>query len=150
MIKLSDLHNEMRPRKSKKRVGRGVGSGVGKTCGRGEKGAGSRSGYKRRYGYEGGGIPLHMRLPKRGFKRGFTVRKLDQINLWQIDEMFNDGESVNVTSLIQKGFLSPNTVGFKVLGQGELSKKLIIEAEDYSNSAREKLDKAKVEYHLVG
>lgn len=149
MITLSDLNNAMRPRRAHKRVGRGIGSGKGCTAGRGQKGAGSRSGYKRRFGKEGGNVPLHMKLPGRGFERGFLVPKLDCINLWQIDQMFEDGEVVSVETLFLKGFLSSQTYGYKLLATGELTKKVRVEAQDISAGARQKLDHAKIDYAIV-
>ena len=149
MIKLFEMTDTSRERKKSKRVGRGPGCKKGKTCGRGHKGAGSRSGYKRRYGTEGGGIPLHMRLPKRGFKRGFVVSKLDAVNLWQISEMYSDGEKVTLDTLIQKSFLPKNSIGFKVLGTGELTKKVEIEADHISVTAKEKLEKGAVTYTIL-
>lgn len=149
MITLSDLHNALRPRRKHKRLGRGIGSGRGCTAGRGQKGAGSRSGYKRRFGKEGGNMPLHMKLPSRGFERGFVVPRIDCVNLWQIDQMFEDGELVSVETLFNKGFLSSRTYGFKVLATGELQKKVRIEAQDFSEGARQKLDHAKIDYAIA-
>lgn len=126
-------------RSKRKRVGRGPGSGVGKTSGRGIKGAGARSGYKRRLGTIGGGMPLHMRLPTRGFTRGTFQKKLDQINLGQIEQMYNDGETVSVDSLRQKNFIKGVCHGVKVLGEGSLTKKLKFEGVTFSRSAKEKL-----------
>lgn len=139
-MKLFELTNELNARSPRRRVGRGTGCKKGKTSGRGQKGSGARSGYKRRYGFEGGGIPLHMRLPKRGFKRGFTVEKLEAINLWQIEEIFQEGEVVTLESLIAKGFLPKKSTGFKVLATGALSKKVTIEADHYSAVAKAALE----------
>lgn len=149
MIDLSDLNNALRPRRKSKRLGRGIGSGKGCTAGRGQKGGGARSGWRRRHGKEGGNVPLHMKLPGRGFERGFLVPKLDSINLWQIDEIFEDGELVSVETLFAKGFLGSKTYGFKVLSTGELTKKVRIEAQEFSKATREKLDLAKIEYSVV-
>ena len=96
MFSLSNLKNSTRKKIAPKRVGRGLGSGLGKTCGRGEKGAGSRSGYKRRYGYEGGQFRTFMKMPERGFSNARFRRAYDSINLGQIENMFNDGETVNL------------------------------------------------------
>lgn len=145
MITLGNLKNSTRPGKRYKRVGRGPGSGLGKTCGRGEKGAGSRSGYKRRYSYEGGQFRLFMKLPIRGFSNARFRKPLDVVNLDQIDRMFNEGEVVNAKTLAERGFISGPTHGIKILGNGELKKNVTIQAKAVSNSAREKLQKAKVE-----
>jgi large subunit ribosomal protein L15 len=149
MFSLSNLKNTCRPKIAPKRVGRGLGSGLGKTCGRGEKGAGSRSGYKRRYGYEGGQFRTFMKMPERGFSNARFRRAYDSINLGQIDKMFNDGDVVNLETLCMRGFLSGMSWGLKILGNGELTKKVTVEAHAYSDSAREKLQQAKIEFTLI-
>jgi large subunit ribosomal protein L15 len=146
MHKLHSLKNTTKVIKSRRRVGRGIGSGLGKTCGRGEKGAGSRSGYKRRLGYEGGQFRLFMKLPIRGFSNARFRKRLDSINLGQIEEMYSDGEVVNVDTLRQHGYISGRSHGLKILGEGELTKKVTIEADKYSASAHEKLQKAKISF----
>jgi large subunit ribosomal protein L15 len=128
----------------RKRVGRGPGSGLGKTCGRGEKGAGARSGYKRRFGYEGGQFRTFMKIPQRGFNQARFRQAYDVINLYQIDSMFEEGEVVNLVTLAERGFISNKTYGIKILGHGELTKNLTIEAHAFSNSAREKLSAANI------
>lgn len=143
-MKLHELTNTSRPTQARKRVGRGVGSKLGKTCGRGHKGAGSRSGWQARSRYEGGQLPLYRKLPERGFTRGRFLKRLDCINLADIDTIFADGEVVSVTTLIDKGFLSGTVYGLKILGHGELSKKVSIEANAVSASAMAKLEKAGV------
>jgi len=149
MRTLGNLTDETRSRRQVKRVGRGPGSGKGKTCGRGEKGAGSRSGYKRRWGYEGGQFRMFMKLPIRGFSNVRFRKELHSINLCQIDAMFNDNEVVNLDTLRQKGFLSGVSYGLKILGDGEITKKITIQASEYSKSAMEKLQKAKIECSIV-
>lgn len=144
MKSLADLKNVSRQHKNVKRVGRGPGSGKGKTCGRGEKGAGARSGYKRRWGYEGGQFRMFMKLPIRGFNNAQFRVAYDTVNLGQIQEMYADGEKVNAQTLAEKGFISGPTKGIKILGNGELTKKVQIEAKAISNGAREKLQKAKI------
>lgn len=148
MKTLANMQNNSRPRKNVKRVGRGPGSGKGKTCGRGEKGAGARSGYKRRYGYEGGQFRMFMKLPIRGFNNARFRKALDSVNLAQIDAMFDDGEVVNAQTLAERGFISGPTHGIKILGNGELKKKVKIEADAISTGAREKLQKAKIAISL--
>lgn len=144
MKTLANLKNVSRQSKQVKRVGRGPGSGKGKTCGRGEKGAGARSGYKRRWGYEGGQFRMFMKLPIRGFNNARFRVAYNAVNLAQIEAMFTDGEHVNVRTLTEKGFLSGPVQGLKILGNGELTKKVHIEANAVSSGAREKLQKAKI------
>jgi large subunit ribosomal protein L15 len=149
MYKLNNLKNTTGIRKPRKRVGRGTGSGIGKTCGRGEKGSGSRSGYKRRYGYEGGQFRLFMKLPIRGFSN-FNFRKhIEAVNLEQIDKLFNDGDIVNEQTLREKGIIGPKCDGVKILGDGELTKKVKIEVDAISSSAKDKLQKAKISFKLL-
>lgn len=146
MITLSNLKDTGRYRKTCKRVGRGPGSKLGKTCGRGVKGAGARAGYKRRWGYEGGQMRMHMKMPTRGFNNIRFSKKLDAINLIQIDAVFKDGEVVNMQSLKDRGFISGKSHGIKLLGDGELKAKVTIEVDALSASAREKLQKAKIAF----
>lgn len=148
-----ELHNLVGSptRKRRKRVGRGSGSGLGKTCGRGTKGAGSRSGYKRRHGSEGGGAPLYMRLPTKGFSRGaFRKEKVVIVNLEKLDQRFEEGDEVNIESLRQKGLCKRGSnVQVKVLAKGELRKKLSIALHAISKSAREKLEDSGSSFALV-
>jgi large subunit ribosomal protein L15 len=139
MSSLHTLQNTTRPFKKRKRVGRGLGSGTGKTCGRGEKGAGSRSGYKRRHTYEGGQFRLFMKLPQRGFNNARFRTEYEVINLGQIDTLFNNGDTVNLETLRDRGVVSGNRHGIKLLGDGELTKKVTIEVDVASKSAQEKL-----------
>jgi large subunit ribosomal protein L15 len=150
MLTLGSLKNTTRPRKQMKRVGRGLGSGLGKTCGRGEKGAGSRSGYKRRHTYEGGQFRMFMKMPIRGFNNARFRKEYEPVNLRQISEIFQDGDTVNVSTLMARGFLKGRNVLLKVLGDGELTKKVNIEADAFSKSAQEKLNKAKVAFSITG
>lgn len=146
---LSTLKNTDRPYKRRKRVGRGPGSGLGKTCGRGEKGAGSRSGYKRRTGYEGGQFRTFMKIPIRGFNNARFRKAYDVVNLGQIDAAFSDGDVVNLQSLVDKGFLSGLSYGIKILAKGELNKKVTLEVAAISDAALEKLKKGNVPFTLV-
>ena len=146
MLTLGSLKNTTRPKQARKRVGRGIGSGLGKTCGRGHKGAGSRSGYKRRHGTEGGQLPLYRRLPTRGFSNVRFSDKPETVNLKQIEMMFEAGEVVNIASLKDKGFFSGRISGLKILGDGDLSKKVTIEANSFSVTAKAKLDAAGISY----
>jgi large subunit ribosomal protein L15 len=145
MTSLDQLQNDCRPDKGRKRVGRGPRSGHGKTSGRGMKGAGARSGYKRRFHREGGQFPLYMKLPTRGFTRSRHQKRLDAISLTLVDRLFVDGEIVNETSLREHGLITGQCHGVKILGNGELTKKLAgFEVDAISASAKEKLEKAGV------
>lgn len=148
MIALNQLEDTSRTRKKCKRVGRGPGSGMGKTCCRGQKGAGARAGYRRRYGYEGGQFRLFMKLPIRGFSNANFRKEYCTINLGQIEKLFDDGETVNTISLKERGYFSGSVYGLKILGNGELTKKVTIEADAISESAKEKLEKGKVSFTL--
>lgn len=148
MISLDKLKNTTRPAKARKRVGRGLGSKLGKTSGRGEKGAGARAGYKRRHGKEGGNMPLYMKLPVRGFSNARFRRAFDVINIEQLNEIYEDGEVVNLETLRERGFISGPTHGIKLLGSGELTKKLKIQVHAISDGAREKLTRAKIDFKV--
>ncbi len=137
--------NSLRPAKGsthkKKRVGRGPGSGLGKTAGRGEKGQKSRSGYSRKLGFEGGQMPLHRRLPKRGFTNIFKKRWLE-INLAALETHFAANEEVTPDLLHDRGLIKKARHDVVVLGTGELSKPLKISAHRFTKSARAKIEKA--------
>jgi large subunit ribosomal protein L15 len=136
--------NNLKPKKGarhvKKRVGRGPGSGHGKTSGRGEKGQKSRSGFSRSLGFEGGQMPLHRRLPKRGFtnifKKDYAVVNVSDL------ERFDNGATIDEAALRQAGLVKGQNDGVKVLGDGELTKKLTVTATKFSKSAREIIEKA--------
>lgn len=149
MAIMHQLCNTTRPIQKRKRVGRGPGSKLGRTCGRGEKGAGSRSGYKRRWGYEGGQMRLHMKLPKRGFNYGRFRKDYDVINLGMINEFFADGEEVTPETLYMKGLIPSKGWGVKILGEGVLEKKVSIFAHAFSQSALEALQKAEISYTKI-
>ncbi len=123
-----------------KRKGRGPGTGNGKTGGRGHKGQTARSGGGVRVGFEGGQMPLARRLPKRGFNNIFAQR-LEAINVASLNK-FEDGATVNVCDLLEKGILSKCEYGVKVLGNGTLNKKLTVRATAFSASAKEKIEGA--------
>ena len=136
-------------RKAPKRVGRGEGSGVGKTSGRGHKGAGSRSGAKRKVGFEGGQNPIHMRMRKlRGphMKKSMPFEKFrthtQPVNLGDLEQRFDKGAEVTLESLRERGLAKRKGVPVKVLGDGELSKPLTVHAHAFSKSAREKIEGA--------
>ena len=137
--------NTLKPAKGsthkKKRVGRGPGSGLGKTAGRGEKGQKSRSGYSRKIGFEGGQMPLHRRLPKRGFTNIFKKRWLE-VSLASLDEHFDADSEITPEVLHERGLIKKAKHDVVVLGNGELSKPLRISAHRFTKSAREKIEKA--------
>lgn len=123
-----------------KRKGRGHGTGNGKTAGRGHKGQKARSGGKIRRGFEGGQMPLARRVPKRGFNNIFA-KPLTSVNVSQL-ERFEDGAVITAEELIAKGVLSECKNGLKVLGAGNLTKKLTVQAAAFSASAKEKIEQA--------
>lgn len=141
-LTMETLQNVSRPKKKRKLLGRGPGSKKGKTSGRGVKGMGARSGYKARHGYEGGGVPLHRKVPTRGFSNAQFRVELDVINLAQIEAIFKDGETVSLETLQNKGYLKGPSHGIKVLGNGKLTKKVIFQVEGISESAKQKLNEA--------
>jgi large subunit ribosomal protein L15 len=148
MMKLNELKNTSKLKKPRKRIGRGIGSGTGKTSGRGTKGAGARAGWKQRLGYEGGQMRFFMKLPERGFSNVRFEEKFETINLGQIETMFNDGDTVTRETLKDRGFIRSNRK-IKILGKGELSKQVKIEANAISAGARDKLQKAKISFTLI-
>ena len=123
--------------KERKRVGRGPGSGNGKTAGRGHKGAQSRSGYKRKRGFEGGQMPLHRRVPKRGFINPFRT-EFAVVNLDQLAARFEAGAVVTIEGLRERG-LVPAAMPVKVLGRGDIDKVLTVHAHKFSTSAAQKI-----------
>lgn len=137
---LSRLKPRSGARHARKRVGRGPGSGHGKTSGRGEKGQKSRSGYSRKVGFEGGQMPLHRRLPKRGFTNIFR-EEFAIVNLSDLDQ-FESGSTINEDALRQVGLIKGRRRKIKVLGKGEVSKKLTVQADKFSKSARQKIEAA--------
>lgn len=135
------LHN-LKPAKGsvrkKKRVGRGPGSGTGKTAGRGEKGQKSRSGYSRKLGFEGGQMPLHRRVPKRGFTNAPFRKEFAEVNLGRL-EVFEDGTIVTPDVLIKWGIVKRLRDGVKILGKGDLTKALTVHAHGFSAKAKERI-----------
>lgn len=151
MITLSTLKNTSRPKKTAKRLGRGMGSKKGKTCGKGNKGDKARQGYKTRPGYEGGQLPLYRKSPCRGFTNGMFRSEVFAINLCRLEEMFNDGDVVNLQVLQQMGVAPRRALGgLKILSKGEISKKIILEAAAYSEAAQEKLKSAGIQFTIAG
>ena len=137
--------NNLRPPKGsthkKKRRGRGPGSGLGKTAGRGHKGQKSRSGYSRRAGFEGGQMPLQRRLPKRGFTNIFK-KKWIEVRLSTLESNFNEGDKITPEILRERGLIKKAKHDLVILGNGEVSKKLNISAHRFTKSAKEKIENA--------
>jgi large subunit ribosomal protein L15 len=140
-MELHDLKPAPGAKRGRKRVGRGPGSGSGKTAGKGHKGQKSRSGYSRRYGFEGGQMPLVRRLPKRGFTNIFRV-EFQVINLRDLERVFADGDAVSPEALLEKGLVRRSAQPIKVLGDGDLTKKLVVQAHKFSAAARTGIEKA--------
>lgn len=123
----------------RKRVGRGRGSGQGKTAGRGHKGNLSRAGGSTPLFFEGGQMPLFRRLPKRGFSNSVFATRYEVVNVSQLERLFNDGTQVGLAELVNVGLIGSVTSRVKVLGDGELTKKLTVMAHKFSKSAEEKI-----------
>lgn len=136
-MRLNDLSPAAGSVKEAKRKGRGIGTGNGKTGGRGHKGQNARSGSGVRPGFEGGQMPLHLRLPKRGFTNIFGTRYA-VVNVSDLNR-FEDGAVVGVDEMIESGLVTKVFDGVKVLGNGELDKKLTVKATAFSESAKEKI-----------
>ncbi len=125
---------------AQKRLGRGIGSGLGKTSGKGHKGAKARSGHGKGAYFEGGQLPLVRRLPKRGFTNIFA-KEYATVNVSAL-EIFEDGATVDIYTLIENGLIKKPFDGLKVLGDGEITKKLTVKAAKFTNSAKEKIEAA--------
>ena len=137
-MKLHELHPAEGSTAAQKRLGRGNGSGLGKTSGKGHKGAKARSGGGKRPGFEGGQMPLYRRVPKRGFNNVFGT-EYAEVNVERL-EVFNDGDVVNAQALLEKKIIRKELDGIKVLVGGELTKKLTVQAAKFSGSAKEKIE----------
>jgi large subunit ribosomal protein L15 len=136
---LNDVHRGIHKRKNRKRVGRGPGSGHGKTSTRGHKGWYSRSGTTNRLGYTGGQTPLARRIAKRGFNNRQFASRIVIVNVSELDKAFDSGATVTVVDLIEKGLAKGVFDEVKILGNGSLTKKLSVEAHQFSKSAEEKI-----------
>ena len=139
-MKLHELTAVEGSTKERKRIGRGHGSGQGKTAGKGHKGQKARSGGSIRPGFEGGQMPLQRRIPKRGFNNIFA-KKIVAINVCDLNK-FEDGAEVDAQALINAGIVKKEYDGIKVLGNGEISKKLTVKVAAYSESAKQKIEAA--------
>lgn len=140
-MKLHELKPNPGSVKERKRLGRGTASGQGKTGGKGQKGQNSRSGGGVRPGFEGGQMPLYRRLPKRGFTNIFATQYAE-INVEVLNDMFEDGAIITPNLLKETGILKRQLDGVKVLGNGEITKKLTVKANKFSKSAVEKIEAA--------
>ena len=138
-MKLHELRPSEGAFKTSKRLGRGTGSGLGKTSGKGHKGQNARSGGGVRPGFEGGQLPLFRRLPKRGFSNAMFKVEYATINVSDL-EKFEDGAVVTPELLIETGLINKQLDGIKVLGNGELNKKLTVKANVFSKTAKEKIE----------
>jgi len=148
-MNLSDLRPAKGAKHSKKRVGRGQGSGNGKTAGRGHKGAQSRSGYKHKRGFEGGQMPLHRRVPKRGFHNLFRD-EYAVVNLDTLAEQFEAGAEITVDALREQGLVRKGAKKIKVLARGDIAKALTVHAHKFSGKAAEKIAAAGGKAEVLG
>jgi len=140
-MNLNDVHRGIKKFKKRKRLGRGVGSGHGKTCGRGHKGQRSRAGFSMHPSFEGGQMPLARRIPKRGFNNRWALSVV-VVNVSDLQDRFDDGAEVTIETLKAKNLAKGTYDVLKVLGNGELTKSLKVTAHRFSRSAQEKIEKA--------
>ena len=148
-MNLTDVKKSAKGHRKRRRVGRGIGSGRGKTCGRGHKGAKSRSGYSRVATYEGGQMPLFRRLPKRGFSNAPFARRVAVVNVEALNR-FRKGTEVDPALLREAGLVKGRVDGVKILGRGEVKKALTVRAHAFSASAREKIAEAGGRVEVIG
>src|SRR4051794_35008294 len=146
-MNLSGLRPPAGQKKVRKRVGRGMGSGHGKTSARGHKGQHAGTGFSQKRGFEGGQMPLHRRLPKRGFTNIFK-KKWAIINLGRLDKL--EGDSFTPDRLLELGVIRKAEEGLKVLGTGQLTRKITVEAHQFSKSALEKIQQAGGTAQVIG
>src|SRR5690349_13458578 len=146
-MNLSNLHPPAGQTKLRKRVGRGMGSGHGKTSTRGSKGQHAGTGFSQKRGFEGGQMPLHRRLPKRGFTNIFK-KQFAIVNLGRLEKL--EGDTFNADRLIELGVIHKVGDGLKVLGAGQLTRKITVEAHQFSKSAAEKIQKAGGTAQVIG
>ncbi len=146
-MNLSGLKPPAGQKKARKRIGRGMGSGHGKTSTRGHKGQHAGTGFSLMRGFEGGQMPLHRRLPKRGFTNIFK-RQYAIVNLGRLEKL--EGDSFNVDRLIELGVIKKAGDGVKILGAGQLTRKITVEAHQFSKSALEKIQKAGGTAQVIG
>ncbi len=140
-MKLHELSPVPGSTKERKRIGRGPASGQGKTAGKGHKGQKARAGRGIRPGFEGGQMPLQRRIPKRGFNNIFR-KEYATVNIASLDKVFNDGDTVTIEALVNNGLVKKTLDGVKVLGNGEIAKKLTVQVNAYSETAKSKIEAA--------
>lgn len=147
-MNLNDVHTGIHKFKKRRRIGRGVGSGHGKTAGRGHKGQGSRAGWSRQVTFQGGTMPMIRRVPKRGFTNSFASR-VAVLNVGELEAVFAAGDEVNPETIKDTPLLGHRYDELKILGDGEITKKLKISAHRFSKSATEKITKAGGEIVII-
>ncbi len=140
-MNLNDVHRGIEKNRKRKRIGRGPGSGTGKTSGRGHKGHKSRSGYSRKPSFQGGAMPMFRRVPKRGFNNRWALTVF-AVNVGKLNDRFEDGDEVTLESMSAKDVAKGTFDEVKILGDGELTKKLTVSAHRFSKSAEEKITAA--------
>ncbi len=140
-MNLDDVNRGVRRHKRRRRIGRGKGSGWGKTAARGHKGQQSRSGWSAHPTFQGGAMPLVRRVPKRGFHNRFAL-EVATVNVSDLERVFQDGDEITPASLVDKSLVTARHDAVKILGDGRLSKKLNVSAHRFSNSAKEKIEQA--------
>jgi large subunit ribosomal protein L15 len=140
-MKLNNLTAAEGSNRPVKRIGRGPASGQGKTAGKGHKGQKARAGRGPRIGFEGGQMPLQRRIPKRGFNNIFA-KEIAIVNVSDLNDKFEDGQEVDVNALVKSGLVKDKLDGVKVLGNGDITKKLTVKADHFSASAKEKIEAA--------
>jgi large subunit ribosomal protein L15 len=148
-LSLNNLHPAKGSTHRKKRLGRGPGTGLGKTSGRGEKGQKSRSGYSMKIGFEGGQMPLHRRLPKRGFTNIFK-KKWIEVSLAALEKQFAENDEVTPEVMHHRGIIKKAKHDIVVLGNGDVSKSLKVSAHRFTKSARDKIEKAGGTVTVIG
>jgi large subunit ribosomal protein L15 len=148
-LSLNNLHPAKGSTHKKKRLGRGPGTGLGKTAGRGEKGQKSRSGYSSKVGFEGGQMPLHRRLPKRGFTNIFKKQWIE-VSLEALEKHFAKDDEITPEVMHHRGIIKKAQHDIVVLGNGEVSKALKVSAHRFTKSAREKIEKAGGSVTVIG
>ncbi len=140
-MKLHELSQEPGSKKTRKRIGRGMASGQGKTAGKGHKGQKARAGRGMRPGFEGGQMPLQRRVPKRGFVNIFG-KEIAIVNIAALENTFEDGTVVDVATLIKTGLVKKSLDGVKILGNGDITKKLTVQVNAFSDTAKQKIEAA--------
>ncbi len=141
-MQINDVHRGIQKHKARKRVGRGLGSGHGKTAGRGDKGHSAHSGHAKRFAFEGGQKQAFRRVAKFGFSNNFFTRRMAEINVSVLEARFESGAVVDEAALREKGLVKGEWDGIKILAKGDLSKKLTVKATDFSAGAEAKIQAA--------